>query len=148
MYQLSVNDRMFDIKYAYTVTVKQELIPKIAKNQMQDNINSADDFFSSAQESLALLPETLLIGLQKYHYDEFGFNYDTNEGKQEALSKVNDLLDQLFDDEEVNPFDIYNSCISELMENGFLKKMFQTLTREIERLEQEENNKPKRIKKN
>ena len=48
---------------------------------------------------LKFLPEFLLVGLQKFHADEFGFDFDNKEAKEKQLEKIYDLLDDYLDPE-------------------------------------------------
>ena len=70
------------------------------------------------------LPEIMLVGLQKFHREEFGYNYDTKEGKDEAFEKVSQLVDDYFDGEDADFKGLFNSLEEELLHNGFLSSMF------------------------
>ena len=41
----------------------------------------------------------MLVGLQKFHADEFGFDFDDKEAKEKQLVKVYVLLDNYLDSE-------------------------------------------------
>lgn len=63
--------------------------------------------------------------MQKFHRDEFGYNYDTGEGREKALEKAGDLVDSYFDSEDADIKKLMADLKGELMDNSFLSKMFQ-----------------------
>lgn len=66
------------------------------------------------------------MGLQKFHADEFGFNFDDKEAKEKQLAKMYDLLDDYLDPENEEGGDImslYNDLSAEMEKNSFLSKM-------------------------
>ena len=72
------------------------------------------------------LPEFLLVGLQKFHADEFGFDFDDKEAKEKQLVKMYDLLDDYLDPENEEGKDImslYDDLTAELEKNSFLSKL-------------------------
>ena len=77
------------------------------------------------EEMLLLIPEIILVGLQKNHKDEFGYDYDTGEGKTTALDKVFDMMDDYFEEESADILQLYNDLQNEMLSEGFLKSMFQ-----------------------
>ena len=75
---------------------------------------------------LGFLPEFLLVGLQKFHADEFGFDFDDKEAKEKQLAKMYDLLDDYLDPENEEGEDImslYNDLSAEMEKNSFLSKL-------------------------
>lgn len=64
--------------------------------------------------------------LQKFHADEFGFDFDDKEAKEKQLAKMYDLLDDYLDPENEEGEDImslYNDLSAEMEKNSFLSKM-------------------------
>ena len=83
MLKLQIADKELKIKYGYKPTLKEHVISKLAKI---GNVNSEDGEadLEKIEDLLMYIPEFLLIGLQVYH-DEYRYNYDTKEGKQEKI---------------------------------------------------------------
>ena len=73
---------------------------------------------------MSILPELVLAGVQKFHKEEYGYNYLTGEGKEEQLDKIYALLDDYFDTEDADFQELYGDLQKELLDNGFLASMF------------------------
>ena len=73
---------------------------------------------------ISVMAELFLAGLQKYHFEEFG--YFTDSEKVEKMDAVYDLLDQYeAESTEDNPQDgfiLWQELQDELEKNGFLSK--------------------------
>ncbi len=77
----------YTIKFGYEPTLKSRLLSRVAKmtvNMKQD----AEENLEQIENMLLFVPEMVLVGLQKFHSDEFGYNMDTNDGYEEAKNKV------------------------------------------------------------
>ena len=121
MKKIKIGSKEYSIYFAMQPTVQSGVIGKLAK---LENIKewSADNLC----DFLEPLTELLLVGLQKFHKDEFGYNYLSGEGKDEALSKAYELMDQLAEDEgEYDYTELFADLNTELLENGFFAKLFQ-----------------------
>lgn len=127
MLNLKLGKAQFSIYYGYEATVRSKILKKLASLATEDE---DEDSFDRLGVMMEVVPELLLVGLQKYHSDEYGYNYKTEEGKEESLSKVYELLDDYFEGEDANFTDLMESLQEELMNNGFLSKMF---AREVEK---------------
>lgn len=122
MMNLKIGDKEFNVQFAYEPTLKGRLISKLAK--MEKEAKNTEENLLKVEDMMLLLPEILLIGLQKFHRDEFGYNYDNNEGKDEQLSKVFGMIDDYFDDETSDLLELYNGLTEEMMKNSFLSSLF------------------------
>ena len=125
--KITLNGKEYTVKFGYEATVKSGLLKKVAQLQM------AEDGLDAIEKILSFLPEFLLIGLQKYHSDEFGFDLDNEDEKQKQVSKMFCILDDYFDNDNENGGDIkttFQSLEGELEKNSFLSKL----------LEQEQSN--------
>ena len=137
MLEINLGGKPYQIKYAYTPVVKSGILKKLA--QMSDGDNGLD----SIDKIMNILPELILVGLQKNHKKEFGYVYDTNAGKEEKLSKVYDALDDYFDGENADFMELFQSLQNELLENSFLSKMFreaQEETKNEQKVPEEQKN--------
>ena len=124
MFSFKVSDKEYRVRFGYKVLSETNIIDKVVNLGVQNE----DQF--SIKSMISIVSELLLVGLQKYHSDEFG--YDTESEKQESMKKVYELLDT-YEDEgtEENPqdgFTMLENLQGELMENGFLLKMAQNAT--------------------
>ena len=124
MTTIKFGEKEYNIKFAYEPTLKSRILSKIAslEDELKNGINSAD----KAEDIMLLIPEIILIGLQKFHRNDFGYDYDSESGKQEQLSKVFDLVDDYFDcNEDASALDLYDKLQEEMLANSFLSKIFQ-----------------------
>ena len=122
MTKIKIGKKEYSIYFAMQPTVQSGIVGKLA--QVEERQEWGAENFG---DFLATLTELLLVGLQKNYKDEFGYNYLTGEGKDEALSKAYDLMDQFAEDtdSDYDYTDLYNDLNAELLENGFFKKLFQ-----------------------
>lgn len=139
MYNLKIGEKEFYIKFGYKPTLKSGIITKMIQHE-----DSEGKKISSAEDLMLFIPEVLLVGLQRNHKDEFGYNYDTNERKKESLDKVFDLMDEYFDNEDANLTKLYADLQQEMFTESFLKSLFQDESpKEEASVEQEEKTAPK-----
>ncbi len=139
MLKIKVNDREYTIKFGYEPTLKSRLLSKVAKmtvNMKQD----AEENLEQIENMLLFVPEMVLIGLQKFHSDEFGYNLDTNDGYEEAKNKAFSLVGDYVDTGDVDITDFFTELQEELTDNGFLKKMFE---KEVEKAQATSDSKKK-----
>lgn len=139
MLKIKVNDREYTIKFGYEPTLKSRLLSRVAKmtvNMKQD----AEENLEQIENMLLFVPEMVLIGLQKFHSDEFGYNLDTNDGYEEAKNKVFSLVGDYVDTGDVDITDFFTELEEELTSNGFLKKMFE---KEVEKAQANSDSKKK-----
>lgn len=120
MTKIKIGKKEYNIFFAMQPTVQSGIVGKLAK--LEGNEDWGVDNFG---DFLALVTELFLVGLQKNHKEEFGYNYLTGEGKDEALSKAYDLMDEFSEDDSDYGFtDLFADLEKELLENGFFKKLF------------------------
>lgn len=127
--KIKINEKEYTIKFGYKATANSGILKKMAKAEsvVEENKNpKLEDVMALAEETMRNLAEMLLVGLQKYHSDEFGYDLDTEEGKKEKLDLVYDLLDDFSDEEGADVSDLYNKLQNEMVANGFLATLFRT----------------------
>lgn len=107
----------YEIKFGIEATTKSGILKKIKEVQQ-----SSGDFIDDIEMMLNMVPEFLLVGLQKRHKDEFGYDYNTNKGKEEATAKVCELIDEYTDQEDSSIKELFEELLKEVMQNGFFKK--------------------------
>ena len=129
----------YEIKFGIEATTKSGILKKIKEIQQSSDDEapqSSDDFVDEIEMILNMLPEFLLVGLQKRHKDEFGYDYNTNKGKEEATAKVCELIDEYTDQEDSSIRELFEELIKEVMQNGFFKKEVLQMKAEKEAKEQ------------
>lgn len=118
--KIKLNGKEYTVKFGYAPVVKNKIIPRLVGMEQQgEGLEVIDNM-------LEFLPEFLLVGLQKFHADEFGFDFDNKEAKEKQLVKVYDLLDDYLDPENEEGGDLqslYNDLSAEMEKNSFLSKM-------------------------
>jgi hypothetical protein len=131
MFSFSANGKTYKVKFGYGVLTQSDILTQVSS---MGAINNPKDM-------IKMLPELILVGLQKKHKDEFG--YETEEEKKIAYDKVCDLLDDYEDEStEENPhngFTLFEKASQELEKNGFLSGM----VKEMEEKSEEEKKLPK-----
>lgn len=107
----------YKIKFGIEATTKTGVLKKIKE---VEELNGGDVEYIEA--ILEVVPELLLVGLQKNHNDEFEYDYDSNEGKETAMSKVYGLIDDYVDQDDSSLRELFIDLTKEVMRNGFFKK--------------------------
>lgn len=123
MMTLKVGEKELSVKFGYEPTLKSRLLSRMAK--MSVEMYEKDGDMEMIEDMLLFIPEVLLIGLQKEHKEEYGYNLDTREGYEEQKVKAFALVAELLDNDEVDAIDLFNELQEEMTKNGFLKKMFE-----------------------
>ena len=118
--KIKLSGKEYTVKFGYAPVYKNKIIPRlVGMGQKGEGLEVID-------KMLGFLPEFLLVGLQKFHADEFGFDFDDKEAKEKQLAKMYDLLDDYLDPENEEGGDImslYNDLSAEMEKNSFLSKM-------------------------
>ena len=135
MLNLKLGKSQLSIRFGYEATVRSKILKKLAALTVE---KEGEDNFDRMELMMEIVPEMILVGAQKYHSDVYGYDYKTEAGKDEALTKVYELLDDYFEEEDADFSDLLTSLQNELMENGFLSKMFK---KEVEKAEEIEKKK-------
>lgn len=124
MFSFSANGKTYKVKFGYGVLTQSDILTQVSS---MGAINNPKDM-------IKMLPELILVGLQKKHKDEFG--YETEEEKRIAYEKVCDLLDDYEDEStEENPhngFALFEKASQELEKNGFLSGMVKAMEEKSE----------------
>lgn len=119
MFSFSVNDKTYKVKFGYGVLTQSDILTQV----------SSMGSITNPKDMIKMLPELILVGLQKNHNDEFG--YETEEEKKVAYEKVCDILDDYEDEStEENPqngFILFEKASQELEKNGFLSGMVKAM---------------------
>lgn len=123
MLTLKVGEKELNVKFGFEATLKTRILSRMAKMEDEKEENKGVE---SMEDVMLFLPDVLLVGLQKFHSDEYGFNYDTKEGKEEQLEKMFPLIEEYLEtNEEEDAVTLYAMLADEMLKNGFLKSRFQ-----------------------
>lgn len=127
MMTLNIGNKELKIKFGYKATIQSKIISKMIKKENELGSGTKDDYeaLEKVEDILLLIPEILLVGLQKFHGDEFGYDLITGEGKQEKLDKVFDLMDEYVESGNVNFIELYQKLEEEMVNESFLSSVFQ-----------------------
>jgi hypothetical protein len=137
--KVKLGGKEYTIQFATRPSLKSHILQDIMKTQDMKDISSMEDIL------LETLPKTLLVGLQMHHNEEFGYDYKTNEGYDEQLEKVSNILYDAIDTNEINCMDLFDDMQKEMVTNGFLAQMMESLKRAQEQ-EQEKKKTPSKAK--
>ncbi len=121
MMTLKVGEKELKIKFGYKPTLKERVISKIVKISNVNSDGSVD--LEKVEDLLLYLPEILLVGLQVFH-EEYRYNYDTKEGKQEQLDNAFDLIDE-YASNGGDLMQLFDDIQEEMQADSFLASLFQ-----------------------
>lgn len=117
MTKIKLGEKELNIKFGYEATLKSGIIAKIVQlDQIEGGVENVNAV-------LMLLPELILVGAQKFHEKEFGYDPNNEEQKEKQMKKVFSMLDDYFDQEDADGNMLYESLLTEMLANGFLSKM-------------------------
>lgn len=122
--KLKIREKELNIKFGYKPTLKERLISRIMRAGITEGKGEIENT-EKIEDLLLFLPEILLVGLQVYHKDEYGYNYDTKEGKEEQLEKAFDLIDEYASSEGADLMKLFNDLQEEMKNDSFLASLFQ-----------------------
>ena len=115
--KITLNGTEYTIKFGYEATVKNKILKKVA-----DLETSADDL-EALDKMLMLAPELLLVGLQKFHSDAFGFDPYNESEKEQRMEQMYAILDDYLEENDMTS--LIQNLIKELEDNSFLSRMLQ-----------------------
>lgn len=136
--KLKIGKKELKIKFGYKPTLKERLISRIVKTSRTNGEDEIENM-EKIEDLLLFLPEILLIGLQ-VHHEEYRYDYDTKEGKEEQLEKAFDLIDEYSTQDNADLMKLFNDLQEEMKNDSFLASLFQ---KEEKAAETEETVQPK-----
>lgn len=115
----SVKNKEYKVCFTHSDLAETSIINLIASTTETKDYK----FLSNVIKNFA---ESLLIGLQHYHFDEFG--YDSEDEKRKKITAIYSLLDDYGDDSTPenpkNTFSLYMMVSKLLEETNFISGMF------------------------
>ena len=122
MKEIKIGNKKYKLQFGYAVVAKGGIVKQLL--EMQEMMDSdSSDMSGVIEKIMGTLDELLLAALQKHHSNEFGYSVRTGNGHDEALEKVDDLLDKYFEDENNDPLALIADLSEELENNGFLRQL-------------------------
>ena len=131
MYLFKVNGKEYKVRFTYKSICKGDVLDRFTA------VVEGDSIKNMLNHVVTVTAETLIAGLQKYHYDEFG--YDNEEQRLALIDKVFDLFDD-YEDESTpehpqSAATLFTDLKDELEKNGFLSMMTQQAEEMTEAME-------------
>ena len=134
--KLKIGENEYTIKFGYKPTLKEHIISKFVKMASVHDADGEMDF-EKVEDLLLFIPEAVLVGLQVHHKD-FRYDYDTKEGKEEMLNKAFDLVEEYMSGEEADAIGFFNQLQEALLQDSFLRGLFQKEQKKQEEAESRE----------
>ena len=122
--KVKLSGKEYTIQFATRPSLKAHILQDIMNTQDMEDISSMEDIL------LETLPKMLLVGLQMHHNEEFGYDYKTNDGYDEQLEKVSNILYDAIDTSEINCMDLFYDMQEEMATNCFLAQRMESMERE------------------
>lgn len=117
--KFKVSDKEYTIKFGLKPCLKTHLITEVAGAESKEY----DSEIELVENILEVIPKMLLVGLQVYHFDEFGYDYDNKAEENAKLDLAYDLLDKYIS--EGGDFsELYGLMQEDLLNNSFLSGLF------------------------
>ena len=135
MFILKVNEKEYKIKFAYKPVLKKRILSRLAEVTKKMNTEGDETSLAGIEDLLLFIPELILVGLQRNHKDEFWYDYNTNEGFNEQLEKVDSIIDEYCDSEDSDMMELFSELQKELLEDGFLSSLFRQEQKRIKEVE-------------
>lgn len=123
MYKLTINEKEYKVKFGYKPVLKEKIISRFNDIRKVAEGVSSDNQYEVIENMLLFLPELLLVGLQVYHYDEFGYDYDDKNDKESKVEKVMELLDEYAKYQDSDLVNLITELEKELTSNSFLSSV-------------------------
>ncbi|MCM1225151.1 MAG: hypothetical protein NC548_62940, partial [Lachnospiraceae bacterium] len=131
--KLKIGNKEYSIKYGYKPTLKSRVISKVVKmSGISNNDGSVD--MEKVEDLLLFLPELLLVGLQVNH-KEFRYDLDTETDKPEMLERAFTLVEEYMNSEDADIMKFFGTLQEALLQDSFLKSLFQKEQKKAERAE-------------
>lgn len=133
MYIFKIHGNEYKVRYGYRTVCENDILDRVMKIGNSED-GTAKGLINNLVKTTA---ELLLVGLQKYHSDKFGYN-----SEKEKAEKIDLLLDWLDDyedesteDHEQDAATLLRDLQDELEKNGFLSTIAK-MGQEMSQMEQ------------
>lgn len=121
MYIFKIHGKEYKVRFSYRTVCEGNILDKISDATDFEGLNIGGMI---AQISKATA-ELLLVGLQKYHSDEFGYKDDEEKAQriEEMLDLFDDYEDESTEEHQQSAATLFSDLQGELQKNGFLSAM-------------------------
>lgn len=121
MYILKIHGKEYKVRFTYRTVCEDDILDKISDATDFEGLNIGG-MIAKVSKATA---ELLLVGLQKYHSDEFGYKDDKEKAQriEEMLDLFDDYEDESTEEHEQSAATLFTDLQEELQKNGFLSAM-------------------------
>lgn len=121
MYIFKIHGKEYKVRFAYRTVCEDDILDKISDATDFEGLN-VGGMIAKVSKATA---ELLLVGLQKYHSDEFGYKDDKEKAQriEEMLDLFDDYEDESTEEHEQSAATLFSDLQEELQKNGFLSAM-------------------------
>ena len=133
MKKITVNGTEYKLKFGYYSVCASGIMEDVLSTAGEmGNIDENDGkaVYAAIGKLMPLIGRVVLAGMQRYHSEEYGVDYEDEHDVKFKLKKVYALLDDYFDPEEGEPeesaIELFWDFVNELRDSGFLSGKPQT----------------------
>lgn len=121
MYYFRIHGKEYKVRFTYRTVCEGDILDKISDATDFEGLN-VGGMIAKVSKATA---ELLLVGLQKYHSDEFGYKDDKEKAQriEEMLDLFDDYEDESTEEHEQSAATLFTDLQEELQKNGFLSAM-------------------------
>ena len=121
MYIFKIHGKEYKVRFTYRTVCEDDILDKISDATDFEGLN-VGGMIAKVSKATA---ELLLVGLQKYHSDEFGYKDDKEKAQriEEMLDLFDDYEDESTEEHEQSAATLFSDLQEELQKNGFLSAM-------------------------
>lgn len=121
MYYFRIHGKEYKVRFTYRTVCEGDILDKISDATDFEGLN-VGGMIAKVSKATA---ELLLVGLQKYHSDEFGYKDDKEKAQriEEMLDLFDDYEDESTEEHEQSAATLFSDLQEELQKNGFLSAM-------------------------
>lgn len=121
MYIFKIHGKEYKVRFTYRTVCEDDILDKISDATDFEGLNIGG-MIAKVSKATA---ELLLVGLQKYHSDEFGYKDDKEKAQriEEMLDLFDDYEDESTEEHEQSAATLFTDLQEELQKNGFLSAM-------------------------
>ncbi|MDY5845561.1 MAG: hypothetical protein SPJ92_03295 [Bariatricus sp.] len=120
--KLNIAGKEINIEFGYKPTLKERIVSKVVElSKSTDESGNMD--MKKLEDLMLFLPEMLLVGMQ-VHHEDYRYNYDTGEGKEEQLEKAFKLVEKHMKSEDADIMALFGKLQEALMQDSFLAGLY------------------------
>lgn len=130
MYYFKIHGKEYKVRFTYRTICEGDILDRISEATDFEELN-VRGMIEKISKATA---ELLLVGLQKYHSNEFGYSTDEekNQRIEEMLNLFDDYEDESTEEHEQSAATLFSDLQEELQKNGFLSAMMRAATQASE----------------